>query len=192
MDKRRGQSALHRHLVEQGRDQRPLSLREGRPRPRRDGEPDQGMPRRPVRRPNLDRNPVRQPAAALARLVRLLCAVRRIGLAHTQFAEATCGTIRLKLPKLAGSRPRQRAARQIRARLSLSLTPTNGGWPPPASSQPPDASPRRRKNAAIQPTAHRRPPKDRPHPRKPRQGCARPHYSHCAIIVGARKTKPLV
>jgi hypothetical protein len=29
----------------------------------------------------------------------LLCAVRRIGLAHTQFAEATCGTIRLKLLK---------------------------------------------------------------------------------------------
>jgi hypothetical protein len=32
----------------------------------------------------------------------LLCAIRRIGLAHTQFAEATCGTIRLKLLKLAG------------------------------------------------------------------------------------------
>ena len=32
----------------------------------------------------------------------LLCAVRRIGLAHTQFAEATCRTIRLKLLKLAG------------------------------------------------------------------------------------------
>ncbi|HVP99500.1 MAG TPA: IS1380 family transposase [Roseiarcus sp.] len=32
----------------------------------------------------------------------LICAVRRIGLAHTQFAEATCGTIRLKLLKLAG------------------------------------------------------------------------------------------
>ena len=32
----------------------------------------------------------------------LLCAVRRIGLAHTQFAEATCGTIRLKLLKIAG------------------------------------------------------------------------------------------
>jgi hypothetical protein len=30
----------------------------------------------------------------------LLCAWRRIGLPHTQFAEATCGTIRLKLPKL--------------------------------------------------------------------------------------------
>ena len=31
----------------------------------------------------------------------LLCALRRIGLAHTQFAEATCGTIRLRLLKLA-------------------------------------------------------------------------------------------
>ena len=30
----------------------------------------------------------------------LLCALSRIGLAHTQFAEATCGTIRLKLLKL--------------------------------------------------------------------------------------------
>ena len=28
-----------------------------------------------------------------------LCALRRIGLKHTQFAEATCGTIRLKLLK---------------------------------------------------------------------------------------------
>ena len=30
----------------------------------------------------------------------LLCALRRIGLRHTQFAAATCGTIRLKLLKI--------------------------------------------------------------------------------------------
>ncbi len=30
----------------------------------------------------------------------LICALRRIGLAHTQFAVATCGTIRLKLLKI--------------------------------------------------------------------------------------------
>jgi hypothetical protein len=30
----------------------------------------------------------------------LLCALRRIGLAHTQFAQATCGSIRLKLLKI--------------------------------------------------------------------------------------------
>jgi hypothetical protein len=32
----------------------------------------------------------------------LLCALRRIGLAHTQFAEATCGTLRLALLKVGG------------------------------------------------------------------------------------------
>ena len=30
----------------------------------------------------------------------LLCALRRLALTHTQFAEATCGTIRLKLFKI--------------------------------------------------------------------------------------------
>jgi hypothetical protein len=30
----------------------------------------------------------------------LLCALRRIGLRHTEFAEATCSTIRLKLLKI--------------------------------------------------------------------------------------------
>jgi hypothetical protein len=30
----------------------------------------------------------------------LMCALRRIALQHTQFAQATCGTIRLKLFKI--------------------------------------------------------------------------------------------
>ncbi len=30
----------------------------------------------------------------------LMCALRRIGLAHTQYAEASCGTMRLKLFKI--------------------------------------------------------------------------------------------
>src|SRR3954468_5290913 len=30
----------------------------------------------------------------------LICALRRLGLKHTEFAEATCGTIRLKLLKI--------------------------------------------------------------------------------------------
>ena len=30
----------------------------------------------------------------------LMCALRRIGLTHTQFASATCGTIRLKLLRI--------------------------------------------------------------------------------------------
>ena len=62
------------------------------------------MPGRPVRRPDLDRHDARQPTAAVARLFAyvLICAVRPVGFAHTQSAEATCGTIRLKLLKLAG------------------------------------------------------------------------------------------
>ena len=68
-------------LGSQGRDERPLSLVRRLYCARGEhGEPDQGMPRRPVRRPNLERNLVRQPAAALARLVRLCAPVR--GQAH--------------------------------------------------------------------------------------------------------------
>ncbi len=62
------------------------------------------MPGRPVRRPHLDGDHAGQPAEAwfTSFAYVLLCAVRRVGLAHTQFAQATCGTIRLKLLKLAG------------------------------------------------------------------------------------------
>ena len=43
-------------------------------------------------------NQVRLWFASLAYV--LICALRRIGLAQTQFASATCGTIRLKLLKI--------------------------------------------------------------------------------------------
>src|SRR3712207_3531811 len=64
------------------------------------------MPARPVRRPGLGRasaatmraNQLRLWFASMAYV--LLCALRRIGLAHTQFAEATSGTIRLLLLKV--------------------------------------------------------------------------------------------
>ena len=83
----------------------PSALREDLLRPRRDGEPHQGMPARPVRRPHLGRHHAGQPAAAVVASMAyvLLCALRRIGLRHTQFAEATCGTIRLKLFKIGAS-----------------------------------------------------------------------------------------
>jgi len=55
----------------------------------------------------------------------LLCAVRRIGLAHTQFAEATCGTIRLKLLKLAGLV--RISARRIKFALACA-SPYAGEW----------------------------------------------------------------
>ena len=43
-------------------------------------------------------NQVRLSFASLAYI--LLCALRRIALADTEFAQATCGTIRLKLLKI--------------------------------------------------------------------------------------------
>ncbi len=55
----------------------------------------------------------------------LLCALRRIGLAHTQFAEATCGTIRLKLLKL-GALVRV-SARRIKFALA-SASPYADEW----------------------------------------------------------------
>jgi hypothetical protein len=49
----------------------------------------------------------------------LLCALRRIGLAHTQFANATCGSIRLKLLKI--DRLVRVSVRRVRHRHSFRL-----------------------------------------------------------------------
>ena len=46
----------------------------------------------------------------------LLCALRRIGLAHTQFAEATCGTLRLA-PFQVGAQVR-RSVRHIKIAMA--------------------------------------------------------------------------
>ena len=46
----------------------------------------------------------------------LLCALRRIGLAHTQLAEATCGTLRLALRKI-GAQVR-RSVRRIKVAMA--------------------------------------------------------------------------
>jgi hypothetical protein len=46
----------------------------------------------------------------------LLCALRRVGLAHTQFAEATCGTLRLVLLKI-GAQVR-RSVRRIKLAMA--------------------------------------------------------------------------
>jgi hypothetical protein len=51
----------------------------------------------------------------------LLCALRRVGLAHTQFAEATCGTIRLNAAETRCPGAYQRATHQVRHGFSLSL-----------------------------------------------------------------------
>ena len=66
------------------------------------GEPDQGVPGRLVAdrtsAATMRANQLRLWFASMAYV--LLCALRRIGLAHTGLAAATCGTIRLKLLKI--------------------------------------------------------------------------------------------
>jgi hypothetical protein len=104
----------------------------------------------------------------------LVCAVRRVGLGHTQFADATAGTIRLKLFKI-GALVKV-SARRIKFALPTACPmPTNGDWPPPTSPAPllSDASPRRAQNAASQPQAHRRPETTRNRQRKRSNGHAR-------------------
>ena len=97
----------------------------------------------------------------------LICALRRIGLAHTQFADATSGTIRLKLFKIGALV--KISVRRIRLRwLLLAPTPTNGASPQAASleAHPSEASPQRQPNAAqtSRPTGDRRQIKSSPAP----------------------------
>jgi len=85
-DRRRGQSALRRHLAQAGRDRCKTSLRKDLLRPRRDGEPHQGVPARPVRRSHLGGDHAGEPAPAVVRIHGLCVALRvaphRLG-AHT-------------------------------------------------------------------------------------------------------------
>ena len=93
-------------------------------RPRRDGKPHQGMSARSVRRQNLHRHHARQPVAAVAVLDGLCpdqrAAPHRPG-DRPGFADATCGTIRLKLLKIGAQVPHQRPPDQVLDGIGLSL-----------------------------------------------------------------------
>ena len=71
----------------------------------------------------------------------LLCALRRIGLAHTQFADATCGTIRLKLLKIGAlvrisvRRIKLAMASACPGRTSSRSPICDSPWPPPDTKQ---------------------------------------------------------
>src|SRR4051812_12955859 len=79
----------------------------------------------------------------------LMCALRRIGLPHTQFAEATCGTIRLKLLKV-GALVRVSVRRvQVRHGVGLPLAARVGARPRPITQR------RRLSAAQTRPQARR-------------------------------------
>ena len=94
--------ALRRDLAQRHRHRRSDPLRAGLLRPRRGRKPDQRTATRPVRRSHVRSDHARQPAQALVASFAyvLIEALRRIGLRFTQFATATCATIRLKLLKI--------------------------------------------------------------------------------------------
>ena len=103
VDARRSQSALHRHLADGATSARPSYLYEKVYCAR-------GEMENRIKECQLDLFADRTSAATMrANQLRLwfasmayvlLCALRRIGLHDTDFAEATCGTIRLKLLKI--------------------------------------------------------------------------------------------
>ena len=79
----------------------------------------------------------------------LLCALRRIGLAHTQFAAATCGTIRLALLKIGALVQIQRPAHSPRHGIGLPVAervpigpPTARGGRPLTNQKPQALYPR--------------------------------------------------
>jgi hypothetical protein len=51
----------------------------------------------------------------------LICALRRIGLKHTQFARASCGTIRLKFPENRGAPENRALVRTSVRRIKLAM-----------------------------------------------------------------------
>lgn len=69
----------------------------------------------------------------------LICALRRLGVAHTRLAEATCGTIRLKLLKI-GAQVRVSVRRIKIAMASACPMPTNLHWHTPEYVPRPDAA----------------------------------------------------
>ncbi len=71
----------------------------------------------------------------------LICALRRIGLAHTQFAAATCGTIRLALLKI-GALARI-SVRRIHLAVASGCPRTSSDWPSCGSLPPPADEPER-------------------------------------------------
>ena len=92
----------------------------------------------------------------------LICALRRIGLAHTQLANATCGTIRLKLLKLGGlvkvsARPGEDRLASACPSADDGASPRHGSPSPSPAARRPDT---RRRPATIAAKAIGPPEKD--------------------------------
>ena len=136
---RRGQPALHRHLARCDARRRALPLRGRLLRPRRHGEPHQGVPARSLsptarRRRTMRANQLRLWFASMAYV--LMCALRRIGLAGHR---AGAGDLRhhpSEAPEDRRAGDHQRAPRQDRVGLGLPHSKTSSPPPAPGSDKP--------------------------------------------------------
>ena len=166
-------------------------------RPRRDGEPHQGVPARPVRRPGLGRHHAGQPAAAVVRL-HGLCPALRAAPHRPRAYPVRRGHLRHACAsRCSGSAPRS----ADRSGASSSPWPrripsrTSSPWPTPGSRlscrpDDPDTASRQR---PAKPFAERRrrstanlrraPPSGR---RSPRKGRPQPHGQHHSITPGEK------
>jgi len=111
-----------RFIVTNVHEARALPLRERLLPARRDGEPAEGMPGRPVRRPHTGADDARQPAASVVILVRLRADVRGSSDRARRHGPRT-GDVRHHPPAAAEDRRAghdQRAAREAGVRLGLS------------------------------------------------------------------------
>ena len=151
--RRRGQSALRRHLAQATEVGGPASLREDLLRARRDGEPHQGMPARPVRRPHLGRDHAGQPAPPVVRLDGLRAALRPAP--HRAGTHAVRrGDLRHHPPQAAEDRrpgAGQRAADQDRHGVGLPLAGRVRPRPRPTGQRRRDLTRTRQRTAALPP-----------------------------------------
>ena len=148
------------------RVQGPVSLREGLLRPRRDGEPDQGVPARSLCRSHLDRHHAGQPAAPVV-LPRwpMCCCVpcAASGCSHTASPRPPAAPSVSSCSRSARSCASASAASSSRWRQLVRPRET-GAAPQSGSQSPPSPAPRRpdtRRRGAIiarqHPQAHRDP-----------------------------------
>ena len=94
----------------------------------------------------------------------LLCALRRLALQQTQFAKATCGTIRLRLLKIGAlvrTSVRASPSRWLRATpiSATSPTPTRNSWAPRRANETDSASGHIRPRQSPHPDCARRDPR---------------------------------
>jgi Transposase DDE domain group 1 len=154
VDRRCGQPTLCRHFAQARAGRGTASLRNDLLRARRDGEPDQGMPARFVRRPHLRDNHAGQPDAPVVRLLRVCPALRAASDRAYAYPVRQCD-MRLdpaEAPQNRRARPRQRPPDQRRHWLPPARGNMSSPSLTPCCNNPRGSNTHQIAQAAISPT----------------------------------------